>query len=341
MKNKKKKPTYLELAKASGISVATISRIMNNSKNVSEKARQKIIQTVTELGYDANTVLPYSQIGGDFILFNIPNIANPFYSLIIQGARDAAQRNGYTLLINEDAINDSTIENFLEMIRKIKPAGLIITNFVSPVILNRLDTLIPVVQCCECNENLDIPFVTIDDVAAAKYAVDHLISLGRKRIAFLNGPLSYKYARNRLDGYYKALLKAGIPVIPELVVQLGEINYDMALSAAYQLLNSDNRPDAFFSSSDVYAAAAIKAAKRVGLSVPNDISVVGFDNIEISSMCTPSITTVNQPRYQMGLLSCDMLTERISDKNIPIRNMYLETELIVRESTTQRSLLIK
>ena len=111
----------------------------------------------------------------------------------------------------------------------------------------------------------------------------------------------------------------------------------MALSAAYQLLNSSNRPDAFFCSSDVYAAAVIKAAKKVNLSVPNDIAVIGFDNTEISSMCTPAITTVNQPRYQMGLVGCDMLTERINDKTLPVRGMYLETELIVRESSTRRS----
>lgn len=334
---KEKKPTYLELAESSGISVATISRMMNGGKNVSEKAKQKIVQALIKLGYDASEYLPRSALGSDFILFNIPNIANPFYSLVIQGARDAAKRNGYTLLINEDTLSEITIESFLEMIQKAKPAGLIVTNTVSPVILNRLDAIIPVIQCCECNENLDIPFVTVNDSFAARTAVNHLISLGRRKIAFLNGPLSYKYARGRLEGYTQALQEANIPLIPELIVQLEEINYDMALSAAYQLVNSTNRPDAFFASSDVYAAAAIKAAKRVHLSVPGDIAVVGFDNIEISSMCTPSITTINQPRYQMGLLSCDMLSERINDKKIPIRNMYLETELIVRESTTSAS----
>ncbi|MGI5173465.1 LacI family DNA-binding transcriptional regulator [Treponema sp. OMZ 840] len=329
------KPTYSEISQASGISVATISRIMNSSKRVSEKARLKIIQALTSLGYDANTVLPRLSMGGDFILFNIPNIANPFYSLIIQGARDAAKRNGYTLLINEDEINEKTIENFLDMIQKRKPAGIITTNSISPVILKRLNALLPVIQCSEYNENLDIPFITIDNTSAAKNAVEHLLLLGCKRIAFLNGPLVYKYARNRLAGYNKALETAGIPIIPELIIQLGDINYDMALSAAYQLLNSEKRPDAFFSSSDVYAAAVIKAAKKVGLSVPDDLAVVGFDNIEISSICTPSITTVSQPRYQMGLLSCDMLMERISDRSISIKNIYLDTELIVRESSSR------
>jgi LacI family repressor for deo operon, udp, cdd, tsx, nupC, and nupG len=332
---KKDKPTYAEIAEASGISLATISRIMNGNINVSDKVKQKISDTITHLGYDATKILPQVSIKGDFILFNIPNSNNPFYSVIQQGARDSARRNGYTLLINEDTINETTIESFLAMIQKIKPAGIIMTNSISPIILEQLNHIVPVVQCCECNENLGIPFVTIDDTSAAKNAVNHLIAMGRKRIAFLNGPLSFKYARDRLLGYNKALTDANIPIQPELVVQLEEINYDMALSTAYQMLNSDKRPDAFFCCSDVYAAAAIKAAKKLDLSVPKDISVVGFDNIDISSMCSPSITTVNQPRYQMGLLSCDMLIERVRDKTISKSNIVLETELIVRESSSR------
>jgi LacI family repressor for deo operon, udp, cdd, tsx, nupC, and nupG len=184
---------------------------------------------------------------------------------------------------------------------------------------------------------VDIPFVTIDDVSAARNAVEYLISLGRKRIAFINGPLEYKYAQDRLKGYLQALEQASIKKDPEIIIQLQEISYDMAVSAAFQLLNSDQRPDAFFASSDVYAAAAIKAVRRSDLEVPKDIAILGFDNIELSTMCTPSITTVNQPKFQLGLLSCEMLIKRISGEQIPISSMYMDTELIVRETTQKPS----
>ena len=159
------------------------------------------------------------------------------------------------------------------------------------------------------------------------------MSLGKKNIAFINGPIHYKYARDRLTGYINALENAHIEINPDFIIQLQEINYDMAVSAALQLMYSPNRPEAFFAISDVYAAAVIKAAQKAKLRIPQDIIVIGFDNIEISAMCTPSITTINQPRFQMGFLSCEMLINRMHGNNLPLPNLYLETELIVRNST--------
>ncbi len=189
------------------------------------------------------------------------------------------------------------------------------------------------VQCCECIQDMDIPFITIDDVATTHMAMEHIIALGRKNIAFINGPIRYKYAQDRLKGYLQSLEYAGIKKDQDMIIQLSEVNFDMAVSAAIQLLNSPKRPDAFFTSSDVYAAAAIKAAIRLGMSVPKDVVVVGFDNVEISSMCNPSITTVNQPRYQLGFLSCEILAKRINHDPTIVGSMYLETELIIRESS--------
>ena len=331
-----KKITYSEIAATSGISIATISRVMNSSMNVREETRKTVIEAMKELGYDTSSLEAIATKTNDLIIFNIPSLDNPFYSLIIQGAKAAAQRNGYNMLINEDPIDEKSFDMFTALLKKTNAAGLITTNCIARSTLLKLNSAIPVVQCCECLPSLDIPFVTIDDVSAARNAVEYLISLGKKRIAFINGPLHYKYAQDRLKGYLAALDDANLDRDPDIILQLQEISYDMAVSAAFQLLNSSNRPDAFFASSDVYAAAAIKATRRSGLSVPQDIAIVGFDNIELSSMCTPSITTVNQPKFQLGLLSCEMLIKRICKEQIPISNMYMDTELIVRE-TTQKS----
>ncbi|MFA6774995.1 MAG: LacI family DNA-binding transcriptional regulator [Sphaerochaetaceae bacterium] len=335
MKTTRTKPTYHEISQKTGISPATISRVLNNTANVSSPTREKVFEAIASMGFDI-TRLAKRREKSDLLLLNIPSFGNPFYARIIDGARDSALRNGYSLLVSENELDDKNdVDNFLSLVGKTKSAGVIITNSLSLETLLRIDHAVPVVQCCECRDDSNVPFVTIDDLTAARSAVEHLISLGKRKIAFINGPLAYKYARDRLNGYRSALLAASLPVDVEWIIQLGEINYDMALSAAYQMLNSEDRPDGFFTSSDVYAAAVVKAAKRAGLRVPEDVAVVGFDNIEISSMCTPSITTVSQPRYQMGLLSCDLLCERISSTSLPLKNMYLETELIVRESTTR------
>ena len=185
---------------------------------------------------------------------------------------------------------------------------------------------------------MEIPYVSIDDIAATRTIMEYLLSLGRRRIAFINGPIRYKYARHRLQGYINSLDKAGISQESRLIIQLPEINFNMAVSAVTQLLGGENLPDAFFCASDVYAAAVIKACTRMGLNVPRDIMVVGFDNVEIASMLNPTITTVNQPRYQLGLSSCNLLIELINNPKSIIRSILLETELIVRESTSLASI---
>ena len=334
MADPNKKNTYVEISKLSGVSIATISRIINNSTNVKSETRQKVLSVMQDLGYDISDLAMATQRASDLIIFNVPSLDNPFYSLIIQGAKSSALRNHFNLLINEDHIRDRNIDEFIALLKKIKAAGLITTNHIASHLLTRLNDVIPIVQCCEYAKDLDIPFVTIDDIGTARMAMEHILSIGRRRIAFINGPIRYKYAKDRLEGYLQALEHAGIERDQDLIIQLQEVNYDMAVSAAIQLLNSQKRPDAFFTISDVYAAAVIKAAKRLRLQVPKDVAVVGFDNVEIASMCNPSITTVNQPRFQLGFLSCEMLAKRICDDPAMIGSMYLETELIIRESTT-------
>lgn len=336
MAQNRKKITYAKIATISGISIATISRVMNNSAHVKDETRKAVIEAMKKLGYDTASLEAMSPKSNALIVFNIPSLDNPFYGPIIQGAKAAAQRNGYHMLINEDPIDEQSFDGFATLLKKTNAAGLITTNCISRSLLIKLNSLIPLVQCCECIPSLDIPFVTIDDVAAARNAVNYLISLGKKRIAFINGPIQYKYAQGRLKGYLAALQEAGLEQDSDIILQLQKISYDMAVSAAFQLLNSPKRPDAFFTSSDVYAVAVLKAAQRSALCVPKDISVVGFDNIELSYMCTPAITTVSQPKYQLGLFSCEMLIKRIRKEQIPISNMYVDTELIIRE-TTQKS----
>jgi LacI family repressor for deo operon, udp, cdd, tsx, nupC, and nupG len=164
--------------------------------------------------------------------------------------------------------------------------------------------------------------------------MEYLFSMGRQRIAFINGPIRYKYAKQRLQGYLESLDRAGIARNPELIIQLPEVSYSLAVSAVTQLLGANTPPDAFFCVSDIYAAAVIKSCARMGLNVPRDIMVTGFDNIEIASMITPTITTVNQPQYQLGFSACNLLIELLDNPNAGMRKILLGTELIVRESTS-------
>ena len=328
----RRKYTYEELSALTGASVASISRVFTKSSGVSPKMREKIISKLEELGYERAS---FEDTKHPLIIFNIPALDNPFYSLIVQGAKDSAKRNHFDFLLYEDPL-DQDMDSFISLIVNTQAVGVITTSSLSKESLLTLAKAVPVVQCCECIPELDIPFVTVNDRRAAKNAVRHLLSIGKKRIAFINGPRIYKYSKERLKGYSDALEEAGLAYDEELVLELPKIDYDMALSGASQLLNSPNRPDAFFASSDLCAIAVIKATTRLNLSVPTDVAVVGFDNVEISYMSTPAITTINQPRYQLGLLSTDMLTRMINGESMSVTKMWLETELIIRDSTLKR-----
>jgi LacI family repressor for deo operon, udp, cdd, tsx, nupC, and nupG len=330
--------TYQEIAEKTGVSISTVSRILTGSAKVSDAASRRVFEFFEKNDYDFATLrLKKTDHAGGLIIFNVPSLINPFYSSICGGAKTAAANYGYNLLINEDHINNNTIDNFINLIKRVKAAGLIITNSVSGTLLKRLASMVPLVQCCEYDETIPLPYVSIDDRAAAKTIMEYLFSQGRKTIALINGPMRYKYARFRLQGYLESLEKSGISPDPALIIQLPEINYDIAVSEIIRLFQKGILPDAFFCVSDVYAAAVIKAGKRLGFSIPRDFMVIGFDNVEIASMTYPAITTINQPKHQLGFSSCEILIERIINPQAPVRNILLETELIVRESSAQES----
>jgi LacI family repressor for deo operon, udp, cdd, tsx, nupC, and nupG len=334
-KSSEKKPTYQQMASEFGVSIATISRILTVSSNVNSKTRERILPALANYGYDIAAIRANKPPSGkNILIFNIPSMGNPFYSQIAQGAKSAASRHQYHLLINEEHINENGFTNITGLIQRFNVAGLITTNHVPRELLKKLNAMLPQVQCCEFDEELNIPYVSIDDIAATRKTMEYLFSLGRRNIAFISGPFRYKYARHRLRGYLEFLEKAGIEENKEFIIQLPDINYDMAASTAEHLLCSAKKPDAFYCTSDVYAAAVIKACARLGLNIPRDVVVAGFDNVDISSMVTPAITTTNQPKFQIGFSSCELLVELINNPDMTVRNILLETELIVRESTS-------
>ena len=333
-KGNKKKANYVKIAQEAGVSIATVSRILNNYPHVKYETRKKVIDSMDILGYDTDEIIikPKPKNSG-LIIFNIPSLSNPFYSQIANGAKAAATRHGYHILINESGINPWNFNHLLDILKKFNVAGLIVLNHLSSELLDKLNSTVPLVQCCEYNEDSDISYVSIDDISASKMVMEYILSNNRRKIALINGPMHYKYARHRLNGYLNVLKNANIPVENNWIVNLPEINYSMAVSACSHLLSLSNRPNAIFAISDVFAAAAIKASSNIGLRVPQDVLVVGFDNVDIAIMTNPTITTVNQPKFQLGFRACELLIEKISDPNIALRKILLDVELIIRESS--------
>ena len=329
-----KKVTIAEIAELSGVSAATVSRVLNHQYLVKPDTRNRVMSAIDTLGYKFSdeSKIQQSKNKGLFIL-NIPSLDNPFYSDLVAGAKSAADRYGYHLLVNQEEINSDTFYRLSGLFSSVKIAGLITTNSIPRPLLTKLSQMIPMVQCCEYDDQIPIPYVCVDNVMAMENATEHLLALGCRKIAMVNGPIQNKYARDRKLGYLNAMKKAGINVPSNWILQLSEINFFMALSAILSHLASDDIPDAYITVSDIYAAAAVRAAAQRGISIPKDLMVVGFDNVEISMATTPLITTINLPRFQLGYIACELLVERIRNPVVEQKRILLNTELILREST--------
>ena len=336
------KITLSDIAKETGVSTATVSRALSGTGAVRPETMQIILDTARRMGYlpqsetSSSVLTPSSEDSekNPVILLHITDMSNPFYGKIIRGISDSVCSKGYDFILSSLTVTPENIDSFLYRIHQLGIAGIITANITSHVCLQKISEAVPVVQCCEFSENPYASSVGIDDYTAVQTVLDYFLSKGRTRIGFINGPLSYRYARNRLNAYRTIMKENGIPYHPDWIIQLPGLNHDMAFSSIIKLLSSPDAPDCFCSVSDELAAAAIRAAHYCGLKVPNDILVVGFDNTNISQLSTPSITTISQPQFQLGFLASELLFERIQNSLSEVKHINLNTELIIRESTT-------
>lgn len=330
---KKSKVTVAAIAKEANVSPATVSRVINQRYDlVTDSTVKSVHAAMQRLGYEipaASTAPPKEK---PVIICSLPD-GNPFYDKIIQGALASANAHGCHLLFSQGPLDRSSITNFLNLIKQINASGVLILNHVSADLLAQINAVVPIIQCAEYNLEIPLPYVSIDDKKAAKTATKYLIERGRNKIAFINGPSTYKYSRERKRGYLEAIEEAHLTIPRNWIVDLPEINYEMAYSAICQMLNSEPVPNAFFTVSDTLAAAVLKAARHFQYKVPKDIMIVGFDNTAISYMCTPSITTVSQPVFQEGFTACELLIKKIVTPKVEVNSILLETELIIRETT--------
>lgn len=340
MNKKEKKITVGDLAAYAGVSPATVSRVLNRRNLVKGETYDRVMKAIDDLGYEFKSAaedpfaipVPSPKQGPIFII--LPSLSNPFYDEIIKGARTSVREHGYDLLIHESHITENSIDFIESLLKRYNAAGLITMNHIETPICKRLAASTTLVQCSEYNDEVDTSFVSIDNFSSARNAVNHLIHLGRKRIAMLNGPIRYRYSRDRLNGYRTALEDAGLPYDDNYVIHLPDITSDFALSGMMQLLKLPVTPDAVFCSSDVFAMPIIRACHLLHKNVPRDIALVSFDNLDISKNMIPSITSVSQPRLQLGYLAAEALFEKINDPTAPSKKTLLDTELIVRESST-------
>ena len=331
--NKKKRTTIEDVARDSGVSIATVSRIINNKDTVSGDTREKVLSSMEKLGFVPRSVSQSQEPDRRLILACVPEFDNPFYSRIIRGIKRASRFHDYEILFMQADDFYTKASAPINTIKKSGASGVIMISPIPEKVLGEIRAICPIVMCSEYLDEPNVSYVTIDNTESAKKAVEYLISTGCRKLGLLNSFSRNAYAREREKGFKEALQEAGLEINEERITHISSINYQSAFLKASYMLSSENRPDAIFATADVFAVAAINAAKKLGFRVPEDISVIGFDNVEAALMCDPQLTTVEQPAEEIGYQSCEILIENLQGSDTQPKHIKLETELIVRQST--------
>lgn len=328
--------TINDVAKRAGVSVATVSRVINGNSRVSPETAEKVKRAISELNYRPNLLgRALRKTKSERILVILPNIANPFYAEIVKGIEDVASKKGYTIMLCN---TDSELEREKKYIKMLKSrladGAILMASEMTSDELTGLAHEVPIVQCCEYKVGLPITHVSIDNELAAYKAVNHLISLGHRKIAFIGAKNQFLSSALRKEGYMRALSEAGIEYDP-LYCAYGDYSYKSGFRAMKQLLALTPRPTAVFCVSDMMAIGAIRSAMEENLRVPEDLAVCGFDNIYFASMFKPSLTTISQPMYDLGCTAMEILLNIIEGKETETMHYIMEHELIIRESTVK------
>ena len=326
-----------DVARLAGVSPGTASRVLSGSSYpVSERSRQRVEEAARALNYVTNSVARALVTGRSEVVGAIVHdISDPFFSGVVRGLQDAAAADGRVVMVGNDDRDAGKLESYLTMLLSQKPTGVALiggqlrdpasTLRVAQAVQRLRDQGVPVVAVGRYE--LDIPHVAVDDRAAAECAVTHLLELGHRRIAFLGGPLNSTTVQDRHAGYAAALVKLGIALEDELIVQI-PLTLEGGSRGAERLLSTGTAFTALFAATDEVAFGAIATLREHGRRTPADVSVVGFNDVVMAAHSDPPLTTIHVPFRELGLAAWELLKtdEQQADDILPF-------ELVVRTST--------
>ncbi|NOH96584.1 DNA-binding transcriptional regulator CytR [Vibrio sp. 99-70-13A1] len=327
--------TMKDVAQLAGVSTATVSRALMNPEKVSSSTRKRVENAVLEAGYSPNSLARNLRRNeSKTIVTIVPDICDPYFTEIIRGIEDAAVEHGYLVLLGDSGQQKKRETSFVNLVFTKQADGMLLLGTDHPFDLSKPEqkNLPPMVMACEFAPDLELPTVHIDNLTSAFEAVNYLTQLGHKRIGQISGPTSATLCQFRQQGYQQALRRAGI-TMNSAHSTVGDFTFEAGAQSIRQLLALPEPPTAIFCHNDAMAIGAIQEAKKLGLRVPQDLSVVGFDDIKFAQYCDPPLTTISQPRYEIGRQAMLMMLDVLKGNDVQAGSRLLETELIVRGST--------
>lgn len=326
------KKSIHEIASIAGVSAATVSRALHNPSMVKKETLERVLKIVEQTNFVSNAqARSFRQQTTRTVVLLVRDISNPFYLEIFKGVEEAASDAGYKVLMADARNDEARVKSYIDLVRQRQADGVIVMLGSLPFdVAAHIDRSTPIVVASEALPDVDLPTVRIDNVAAAREAVQYLIAQGHRSIAHIGGLPADYLGQERRKGYELALADAGIAIDPELIVS-GDFSITAGREAASRLLDRGARFTAIFASSDQMAIGAIGALRQQGLSVPADISVIGFDDIILAEAFEPPLTTVRQPRLEMGRKAMQLMIGRLEHQDLPSVHEF-KTRLVVRAS---------
>ena len=326
--------TIKDVAREAGVSVATVSRVLNGSANVSEASSKLVHETVQRLGYSPNFLgRNLRKRETTVILVIMPTSEHSLYGSIISGMQEYASTLGYDIISSAyNNVSDNETRQMNMLFNRTVDGAVLLGTSLSAEKLNEIARNYDIALCCESVEGADVLTVAVDDEQAGYDAAKVLVGLGHKRIGLICVDSASVSSRKRENGYLRALADSGIEVKNEYIWR-GTYEAHNGADAMEHFMSLDEKPTAVFAVSDLLAVAACKKAQNMGLTVGKDISVMGFDNISMCEMFTPTLSTVSQPCRKMGEFVARKLIENFGTANKDKKFYHLGHDVIIREST--------
>ena len=335
-------PTQTDVARHAGVSRATVSYVINGLTDgkisISDETKERVLDAIEELGYEPDARAQALSSGKtNTIALIIPDLRNPHFSAFATGVEEAARAADYHFLLSSTTLisDEYALDIFKDLVRRRFDGLILASSFVlkskeAQEILARIHKRgLPIVEFSEIN---DVDTISADYSEATKEVVSYLLSLGHRRIGFVYGVGDYELGLDRLEPYQQSLAAAGISAEPDLIIKCGPTIED-GYQGALKLLERESRPTAIIAINDLLAISTMRAAGDLNIRVPDDLSVIGYDDIPMANYLIPRLTTVTKDSYTAGKKAFGMVLARMQAPDLPRQLIHMPTKLIIREST--------
>lgn len=331
--------TIKDIARAANVSYATVSRALNNKYGVKPETRERILGIAEELQYSPNAIARGLVTQQTLTIgLIIPDIENPFFPAVAGRVEDEAQKMGYSVFLCDTNWNESTEQHYVRLLTERRVDGLIIAPIGQDIEVHLVDSRLPVVYMSNAPKGTERPYVVIDDVRGSYLATTHLLEAGYARIGFIGAKNVSASGADRLSGY-KLAFRAAEREVDESLICLEDFREESGYRTIVALIEEDRCPEAVVAENDLLALGVMNGARACGLRIPEDLAITGFDDIRIAGFPEVSLTTISQPKHELGRIAVRTLLEQIRPQHGDgtAQQIVLEPSLVIRGSSIARA----